>query len=173
MPYSKKSCPQCGKEHANPKFCSRSCSAVYHKRPSFSRVLSQRRGTMQRLRNNDKQTESEVSNLASAKWQSERTLSDSVTLEEAVLRYKNHHPSSAFALVRTRARVVMKREGRYGKCEWCGYDKHTEACHRTAIKDFDPSTTITRDKRSRKPSGAVSQLPLGTRQTWQKRISLL
>ena len=142
MPYSKKSCPQCGKEHANPKFCSRSCSAVYTN--ARRSAESYRRGegrckdcgtTISKQRARCKP--------CSAKWQSERTLSDSVTLEEAVLRYKNHHPSSAFALVRTRARVVMKREGRYGKCEWCGYDKHTEACHRTAIKDFDPSTTIT------------------------------
>jgi len=142
MSYSKKPCPQCGKEHNNPKFCSRSCSAVFSNARRSAETYRKGEG---RCADCDKTISKSRKRcrVCFGKWHSKRTLSDSVTLEEAVLRYKKHHPSSAFALVRTRARKVMKNEGRYGVCEWCGYDKHTEVCHRRAISDFPPETLLT------------------------------
>lgn len=141
MTYALKFCPQCGNEHTNPKFCSRSCSAVYtnarRSADSYRRGEGQCKDcgtTISKQRTRCRPCHSE--------WQSERVLSDSVTLEEAVLRYKNHHRSSAYALIRTRARVVMKKVGRYGVCEWCGYDKHTEVCHRKAISDHKPDDLL-------------------------------
>ena len=58
------------------------------------------------------------------------------TLGELV--YTTHHKSSAFSLVRTRARRVLPE----GPCEHCGYDKHTEVCHIKAIKDFPMSASV-------------------------------
>jgi predicted restriction endonuclease len=52
-----------------------------------------------------------------------------------------HHKSSAFALVRTRARAVMKKLG-INKCENCGYDKHIEVAHIKAIGLFTLETLI-------------------------------
>ena len=59
-----------------------------------------------------------------------------ITLGEAI--YKNHHRSSAYALIRSRARNICK----FSPCHACGYDKHTEVCHLTAIGDFPLDTKI-------------------------------
>jgi tRNA threonylcarbamoyladenosine modification (KEOPS) complex Cgi121 subunit len=61
------------------------------------------------------------------------------TLKEAI--YEQHHKSSAFALVRSRARILGKQLG-LNKCSHCGYDKHVEIAHIKAIKDFSLSTKI-------------------------------
>ena len=130
----KSTCPQCEKLHSNPKFCSQSCSAAYNNK----RRAPQGKGAC-------KDCEKQISNARSrcrpchSKWQTTRVLGDSVTLSEAVLRYEKHHPSSAFALVRTRARKVM--EG-HTCCQWCGYDKHVEIAHRTAISEFSGDTLL-------------------------------
>lgn len=138
---SLKPCPQCGTEHRNPKFCSRSCAATHTNARRSAETYRKPEGKCKdcgvpitRSRTRCK--------TCNGKWQTERTLSDAITLEEAVLRYDKHHRSSAYALVRTRARKVMEKTGRYGVCEWCGYDKHTEACHKRGISEFPPSTTL-------------------------------
>lgn len=62
-----------------------------------------------------------------------------ITLEEAI--YRTHHRSSAFALIRTRARAEAKKLG-MSCCEKCGYSKHVEIAHKRAISTFDSSTLI-------------------------------
>lgn len=54
------------------------------------------------------------------------------------LIYTKHHRSSAFALVRQRARSVSEQK----PCANCGYDKHTEVCHIKSIASFDLSTPV-------------------------------
>ena len=142
MSYSNKSCPQCGKNHTNPKFCSKSCSATYTNARRSAETYRKPEGKCKDCGTAISRQRTRCASC-NGEWHTSRVLSDAVTLEEAVLRYKNQHPSSAYALVRTRARKVMKRTGRYGICEWCGYDKHTEACHKKAISDFPPSATLT------------------------------
>ena len=61
---------------------------------------------------------------------------DTRTIQE--LMYTQHHKSSAFSLIRGRARTVYKGN----VCENCGYDKHTEVCHMKAIRDFSLDTPI-------------------------------
>jgi len=57
---------------------------------------------------------------------------DDITLGQAI--YTNHHKSSAFALIRSRARARIKPKGQ--SCQSCGYSKHVEVCHIIPIKDF-------------------------------------
>ena len=61
------------------------------------------------------------------------------TLSEAI--YDKHHKSSAFALVRTRARTIAKNLG-MNKCKKCGYDKHVEIAHIKPISSFPLDTKI-------------------------------
>lgn len=61
------------------------------------------------------------------------------TLGEAI--YKEHHLSSAYALVRSRARAIAKKEG-WAKCSKCGYDKHIEIAHIKPIGSFSHDTLI-------------------------------
>ena len=128
-------CPECAREHNNPKFCSRSCSAKHNNRKFPKR----------KPEGSCKDCGTRINNQRSrcrscfARWQHERVIGDSVTLEEAVARYKKHHKSSAFALVRTRARSIMKG---VKECEWCGYDKHVEVAHRRGISTFTGDTLL-------------------------------
>lgn len=61
-----------------------------------------------------------------------------MTLEEAI--YSSHHKSSAYALIRTRARAVMSGKPRI--CSECGYSKHVEVAHIKAISSFSPDTLV-------------------------------
>jgi hypothetical protein len=62
-----------------------------------------------------------------------------ITLQEAI--YHAHHKSSAFALVRTRARAVLHKLG-WNSCWICGYSKHVDAAHIRDIADFPPETRL-------------------------------
>jgi len=57
------------------------------------------------------------------------------------IKYDKHHKSTAYALVRTRARAIAKKLGWY-KCYNCGYDKHIEIAHIKGITDFPEDTLI-------------------------------
>ncbi len=61
------------------------------------------------------------------------------TLEEVI--YNKHHKSSAFALVRSRARTFAKQLG-LKKCCNCGYDKHVEIAHIKPISSFSLQTKL-------------------------------
>jgi len=61
------------------------------------------------------------------------------TLQEAI--YEQHHKSSAFALVRSRARTVAKNAN-LNKCSKCGYDKHVEIAHIKPISSFSLDTKL-------------------------------
>jgi len=62
-----------------------------------------------------------------------------MTLQEAI--YWKHHKSSAFALVRSRARASEKMK-KIKSCEICGYSKHVQACHKKPISSFSLNTKI-------------------------------
>lgn len=71
-----------------------------------------------------------------------------------------HHKSSAFALVRGRARAVAKKLG-MTCCKACGSDKHFEVAHIKAISSFPDTTLVSEVNAARKSSSVVSKLPLG------------
>ena len=62
-----------------------------------------------------------------------------MTLSEAI--YDKHHRSSAYALIRTRARSIAKKLV-LDTCEKCGYDKHVEIAHKRGISTFEGDTLI-------------------------------
>lgn len=64
---------------------------------------------------------------------------EDTTLAEAI--YTKHHKSSAYALVRTRARAVAKKLG-LDSCEVCGYNKHVEIAHIRGISTFEGDTLL-------------------------------
>ena len=124
-------CVTCGKQHNNPKFCSRSCAAkwtnVHYPKKQKIRV--------------DKSCE--VCGV-SIDYRSKRCIKCSsflgdMTLKEAI--YEKHHRSSAYALVRTRARSEAKKYN-MNTCEKCGYNKHVEIAHKKGISTFEGNTLI-------------------------------
>lgn len=123
-------CMNCGCDTDNPKFCDRSCAASFSNRNSPKRIA--------------KVWKCETCSCVVGKRQrfcepcrSQRTNVD-MTIAEAI--YKNHHRSSAYSLIRNRARISTKDRDQC--CEHCGYDKHVEAAHIVAISDFSDDTLV-------------------------------
>lgn len=126
-------CSNCGNSTKNPKYCSRRCSTIQNNKQYPKRSPE---GKCKCCRKKIK-TIHVYCRKCRDTWRKAR--SPDVTLAEAI--YENHHKSSAFALVRTRARAVAKRLG-LTRCKICSYDKHVEICHITQISSFPVHTKI-------------------------------
>ena len=122
-------CRECGETTDNPRFCGKSCSAKYNN----TRRTKKEKPSCELCGITIDKRSKRCRRCSSIK-------KDIVTLEQAI--YDNHHRSSAFALIRSRARVSIRNAGRGGECEWCGYDKHTEVAHRTPVSSFAGETLI-------------------------------
>lgn len=118
-------CLYCGKETNNPKFCSRSCSVT------VSNKTHTKRSVEGKCHSCDCPIRSSRKYCKSC-FHDERDAKD-MTLQEAI--YENHHRSSAFALVRMRARSSEKASNTKC-CQECGWDKHIEVCHKRPISDY-------------------------------------
>lgn len=121
-------CGYCGTETKNKKYCSRACAIkVTNKTPKRAKVQR-------------------VCKVCSIAVTGRRTVCDEhsahvvkdMTLAEAV--YEKHHRSSAYALVRSRARASVASEPVV--CQTCGYDKHVEVAHIRAVADFPDDTML-------------------------------
>jgi hypothetical protein len=127
------SCLECGSS-TKTKFCCRSCSTSYNNRirpkrkPEHKCVDCGKSINCKRSRCKEHYYE----------WLKQREAKD-MTLSEAV--YEKHHRSSAFALIRTRARAYAKKLG-LDSCEKCGYNKHIEIAHIKGISTFEGDTLI-------------------------------
>ena len=124
-------CLYCNKETNNPKFCSRNCAASFNnkipkriKKLNYCLICNKEIITRRKycLECNPTKTNFPVD----------------MTLKDAI--YTKHHKSSAFALVRNRARAIMLNEPQI--CTKCGYNKHVEVCHIKPIKDFSENTLL-------------------------------
>lgn len=133
-------CQLCNKETKNPKFCSSSCSATFNnkinpkRKPESKCVDCDKAITASRTRCKEHYLI----------WVKNKEAKD-MTLEEAI--YWKHHKSSAFALVRSRARSTSKMKNSNG-CEKCGYLKHVQACHKKPISSFPLDTKISEINRN-------------------------
>lgn len=122
-------CSYCQTLTTNPKFCSLSCSTAFNnslkpKRKAKPKGTCVHCGT--------------TTYRFGTVCKSCKTYKD-ITLQEAI--YMQHHKSSAFALVRTRARSVAKKLG-WDHCIECKYSHHIEIAHKKPIADFDYSTML-------------------------------
>lgn len=119
-------CNYCGKTTKNAKYCSKSCSA------SANNKTAVRRKPEGKCRSCATPIKTRFTWCEKCKPKGPIDM----TLKEAI--YDRHHRSSAYALIRSRARSVVKPK----PCYNCGYEKHTEVCHIKAISDFDENTKL-------------------------------
>lgn len=124
-------CQQCGKETTNPKFCSRSCVAiftnkanpkrkkVYGKCVSCGNTINRRNKYCRDCRTNHRNT-------------------DDTTLEQMTAR-RNYQK---FSQIRDMARQKYAKSDKPKKCMICGYDKTFHVCHIKPLRDFTPSATL-------------------------------
>jgi hypothetical protein len=121
-------CLYCDKETKNPKFCSRSCAASYNNKIAPKRKPEHTCIDCNKPINSTRKRCLEHHLI----WVKTREFKD-LTLGEAI--YRQQHRTSAYALVRTRARIIAKKLG-YDKCKNCGYNKHVEIAHIKPISSF-------------------------------------
>jgi 5-methylcytosine-specific restriction endonuclease McrA len=126
-------CLNCPVETTNPKFCSQSCAASYNNKlyPKKKRKIKLCAICSEPVDNKSIyciKHKSDGKNLV-------------YTISDAINAYSKHHRSSAFALIRSRARAVAIKFG-INSCQNCGYDKHIEVCHKKPISSFPIETFI-------------------------------
>ena len=119
-------CLECKKETDNPKFCSRRCFSIYYNKLKPRRIKTKRCKIC-----------GELIYSRHVYCSNCRDTGKDITLKDAI--YKHLHKSSAFALVRSRARYTYRNKK---TCEVCGYSKHVEVCHIKPISEFDESTLL-------------------------------
>jgi len=124
-------CLSCGIEHTNPKFCGRSCAAKW-----TNKHYPKKKKT--RIDKNCELCGVSIDSRSKRCKKCSSFLGD-MTLSEAI--YEKHHRSSAYALVRTRARATAKNLG-LDTCQKCGYNKHVEIAHIKGISTFEGDTLI-------------------------------
>lgn len=120
-------CAYCKKLTENPKFCSRSCSTTVANTAKPKRIAESHYCLKCQI---------ELPNKRS--YCDDCLIPEDVTLSEAI--YTKHHRSSAFALVRTRARSLTRKWPKI--CKYCGYSKHVEVCHIKPISEYPLNTMI-------------------------------
>ena len=126
-------CLKCGNP-TKTKFCGRSCANSYNNRVSPKRKPEHKCLDCGKLINAQRAR----CKKHYLEWLKTKEVKD-MTLTEAI--YEKHHRSSAYALVRTRARAIAKKLG-LDTCEKCGYNKHIEIAHKKGISTFEGDTLI-------------------------------
>ncbi len=121
-----KKCLRCGNnlKKQQTKYCSKTCRL---KPPAFCKNCGHK---VKRINGQDRA----FCELCKQDWagRGDKVLRDVI--------YDIHHKSSAFSLVRSRARAIVKDEPQV--CEKCGYDKHVEVCHIKAISTYEMNTLL-------------------------------
>lgn len=122
-------CLKCTQPTKNPKYCSRSCAASMNNHIHQKRELQ---GSCLHCHKPIKKSRKYCKDCSPK-------LRGDITIQEAI--YLNHHKSSAYALIRTRARAIAKQHN-MNTCIECGYSKHVEIAHIQPIGSFPLDTMV-------------------------------
>lgn len=127
-------CLNCLNNTSNPSFCSRSCAVTYNNKKKKKRQLKTTRckHCQEIIQRNGHKHRPTVCGKCKNKYGNDPTIEE--------VTYKHLHKSSAFAFIRGKARRAFK--GVQAKCIFCGYDKHVEIAHKTAISLFPLDTRL-------------------------------
>ena len=143
-----KKCKLCNKDISNlwsgRKFCSRSCSTSFK---NINNHSTKNKGKGKPICINDgcnertvsyshKQCRKCIDNKQAMSYTKNPTKGELIKL----YTLKNHR-SSAYSYIRWHARAIVLNNTSL-PCQVCGYDKHTEVCHKKAIKDFNNDATL-------------------------------
>lgn len=112
-------------------FCSRSCSTTYNNLYNKDKY-KKRKTRVDKCKHCGNPTPYRRTRCDDC-YMPDKTLGDAI--------YRRHHASSAYSLVRTRARSIAKSLG-WSSCKNCKYDKHIEIAHVKPISDFTEDTLI-------------------------------
>lgn len=128
----------CDTETENPYFCSRTCAAKYNNSKNPKRKINLENYTCSQCGGEAKYRRKYCPSCLE-KYEDSRSYGDDPYLSEVIYRRKDNK-SSAYSLVRLRARKILTDDNRH--CEKCGYDKHVEVCHIEPIHKFTSDTRL-------------------------------
>jgi len=136
------SCHHCLKPTSNPKFCSRSCSAIHNnktapKRPSKPRPCSLCKNEFTPERNVRSTLCDVCRNTRTSDYIKTKTLAE----YHSAISIIGKHPSWRNSHIRVLNRQWNKHLIQ-NPCRNCGYDKHVELCHIRPITDFPDTATV-------------------------------
>lgn len=133
-------CVQCNKLTNNPKFCSRSCAAIFTNKATPKR----KRTTVCHISGCDTITKSYRHTKCEHHWQeyldtriSNKTLGEYRNL----LSVKGKHVSWRNSHIRLHARAQHKALLKE-PCAHCGYSKHVELCHIKPVSEFPDEALV-------------------------------
>ena len=138
-------CANCEKETTNPKFCCKSCSAIFtnksHPKRKLSKICS-REGCCNIVKHYR-------TLLCEEHYQGSLAEQKEILLKTTIGEYRNrikgsqkkYHMSSLNVAVRMLARSWHK-ELTTMPCNNCGYDKHVELCHIKGIATYPDTATM-------------------------------
>jgi len=132
-------CLNCNKETANPKFCSRSCSATVTNRehPKKIRTRVCRVCTNLVMHSRTVFCEEHFYERKTSETYKKMTLED----YRNTISVAGKHPSWVHAHIRNFARSWLKHLKTL-PCASCGYDKHVELAHIKALSSFPDSALL-------------------------------
>lgn len=129
-------CAHCGKETKNPKYCSKSCSAIesntrFPKRTKITRYCKVCGKILDPYLVTNRAYLCPAHNMNVVDWS--KVTYASITAKRS---YQIH------SRIRDLARSNLKRLKMLDKCQICGYTKHVEVHHKKAINSFPPTAFI-------------------------------
>jgi len=126
-------CKNCGEPTKNPKFCNKSCAAIYNNKKFPKRKRRQyyckHCGTKVPYR----RTVCGSCNPSYVDW-------STVFIKDTL--FNKGQPSNNYRRIRDHARCTYNNSNRLKCCEKCSYDKHYEVCHIKPIHLFPIDTPI-------------------------------
>lgn len=136
-----KNCPTCGNETTNPKFCSRSCSAIFTNKEFPKRKTKKLCITCNQPVSSYRNSRCKIHQKEYIETRYDYI--QELTLEDywSKKSLSNLHSSSKNAHIRLLARSHFK-DLKNKPCSNCGYDKHVELCHIKPIKEFKSDSKI-------------------------------
>ena len=137
--YNMTTCLHCGIETTNPKFCSKSCSAIYtnkhfpkrkttRKCTKCENTVANYRTTLCEQHLEDYKNSVDYKNLTIGEYREMQSV-------------KGKHPSWLHSHIRNFARSWLK-ELKDKSCAFCGYDKHVELAHIKGISKFEDKALL-------------------------------
>lgn len=125
-------CFNCGKETKNPKFCSKSCSAIVaNKIPKRRKKLNFCVVCNVEIKAQRKYCDEH--NPQKINW-------DSITIQDTT--NTSSFNANRYRKIRDHSRSTYLKSDKPKYCVNCGYTNHFDVCHIKDIKDFDKNTPI-------------------------------
>lgn len=125
-------CKLCKKETQNSMFCSKSCANIYspkRKKTAFCFYCGDPTKSIPRSGKRKCRKCFQMQNITKL---GEKKISD----------FSSTHSRHQHQNVRNHAHRVARFHGLKRVCEFCGYDKHVQLCHKKSIASFPPSTRL-------------------------------